>query len=114
MPHLYLSHHKIQWFKNGIEFAFYYERNIYLVSGGNVEKKVKHPKKNRSGKKERKLKKVKSNNVLNQKADEDGTLIFQYELSKPIKKIVKKLTSHLTDLTSRDNDEECKAWGLKV
>ncbi|MFA6237453.1 MAG: hypothetical protein WC635_09025 [Bacteriovorax sp.] len=73
---------------------------------------VKHPKKVRA-KRESKAK-VKSDNVLTKKSDDDGVLIFQYELSKPFK-VIKKLTRHLADqFTNKDNGEECKAWGLKV
>lgn len=77
---------------------------VYKKIKHKIKNKIKHKKKAPS-----KAKKIKSDNTLTKKSDEDGVLIFQYDLLKP-QWILKKLKSHF----SLQNDEECKAWGLKV
>lgn len=74
-----------------------------------MERKIKHKKKTRFSKLK---KKIKSDNLLNQRSDDDGVLIFQFELFKPLW-ILKKIKSHFIK-ENKDNEEECKAWGLKV
>lgn len=69
-----------------------------------MEKKVKPKRKVRV-----KARKVKSDNILTKKSDEDGVLIFQYDVMKP-QWIFQKIKSHFV----KRIDEECKAWGLKV
>lgn len=77
-----------------------------------MEKKLKHKKKTRHPRISRvglSTKKAKSDNLLTKKSDEDGVLIFQYDVLKP-QWIFKKIKSHF----AKRIDEECKAWGLKV
>gem|GEM_PF-6727352 len=77
--------------------------------GGSVEKKIKHKKKIRFSK----LKKnERSDSPLTHKSDEDGVLIFQFDYLKP-SWILKKIKSHF-GVDNKNNEEECKAWGLKV
>lgn len=74
-----------------------------------MEKKIKHKKKTRSVK----SKKIKSENTLTTKCDEDGTLIFQYDLFKP-SWIINKIKNHFNKSKDDEHNEDCKAWGLKV
>lgn len=57
-------------------------------------------------------KKERSDSLLTHKSDEDGVLIFQFDYLKPLW-ILKKIKSHF-GIDNKNNEEECKAWGLKV
>lgn len=76
-----------------------------------MDKKIKNKKKIRLSKLK---KKERSDNPLTHKSDEDGVLIFQFDYLKP-SWILKKIKSHFViGNKNNEEEEECKAWGLKV